>query len=438
VTATRAGAGVLAGSDRARRDAVSLLTFYLLLLMAIPASLVVGSLGQAGSPAALFGILLLACYLTARLHPAGGIDTGRQPVRAAVMLFACAITAAYVSASRAAMAAAMVSGADRGMLLLAGWLGVALLAGDGIDEADRLHVLLRRIVLGVTAMAVMGIAEFGTGVNLSQYISVPGLTVHVQASDLMNRDGLSRVMATASQPLELAAVLLMSLPLAVHQARFAPAGKLRRRWLQVAVIAAAIPLTVSRSAILALAVMCAVLLPTWPRRDRRLASVALLAAPVAAWLAVPGFLAGFGTALGQLGADQSTKSRTSAISSAMPFIAHHPWLGQGFQTFFPQSYFFVDDQYVTSLIETGIIGTAALAALFAVGWLTARRARAAAADARARDLAQSLAAAIAAAAVSFASFDALSFSIASGLFFLLLGCAGATWRLAGARRAAPR
>jgi hypothetical protein len=31
--------------------------------------------------------------------------------------------------------------------------------------------------------------------------------------------------------------------------------------------------------------------------------------------------------------------------------------------------------------------------------------------------------------VCFASFDALSFSVAAGLFFLLLGCVGAAWRL---------
>jgi hypothetical protein len=48
-----------------------------------------------------------------------------------------------------------------------------------------------------------------------------------------------------------------------------------------------------------------------------------------------------------------------------------------------------------------------------------------------RDLMQSLAAAVAAAAVSFATFDALSFGIASGLTFLVLGCVGAAWRLAG-------
>ena len=43
---------------------------------------------------------------------------------------------------------------------------------------------------------------------------------------------------------------------------------------------------------------------------------------------------------------------------------------------------------------------------------------------------------IAVGAVCFASFDALSFSIAAGLFFLLLGCVGAAWRLGRAQQPA--
>jgi O-antigen ligase len=411
-------------------DAVTLLTWYLVLLMAIPPYLVVGSLGAAGAPAALFAVALLCWYLMARRHPAFRLDARPQPVRVAAILFGCSIIAAYVSANRGTLPAPQGSGADRGLILLAGWLGVLLLAADGIDRADRLSAMLRRIVTGATAMAVLGITEFFTGLEPSKYIFVPGLTMHTQVTDLADRAGLVRVNGTAAHPLEFAAVLAMSLPLAIHQARFAPAGRRKRRWLQVAVIAAAMPLTVSRSAIFGLAVVSAVLIPTWPKRDRRRAYAVLLAAPLLVWLAKPGILTGFGSLFGQLGTDQSSISRTGAFSAAVPYIAHHPWFGQGFQTFFPQTYFFIDDQYLTSLIETGIAGAIALAALFATGWFTARSARLATADAQTRDLGQCLAAAVAAAALSFASFDALAFSIASGLCFLLLGCVGAAWRLA--------
>jgi O-antigen ligase len=425
---------LLAGARRGS-DAVTLLTCYLLLLMAIPSSLVVGSFGAAGQPAALFAAVLLFWYLIARQHPALGVDRGPQPIRVGAVLFGCAIIAAYVSANRTAMGSLQSNGADRGLILASGWLAVVLLAADGIDRSDRLAVLLRRIVFGATALAVLGAIEFFTGVVLTNYISIPGLAVHEQVTDLMSRAGLVRAIGTAGQPLEFAAVLTMSLPIAIHQARYAPASLRRRRWLQVALIAGAIPMSVSRSAILGLIVVAIVLCPTLPRRERRRAYLILLASPFIVWLAEPALLTGFGTLFSQLGTDSSSTSRAQALSAAGSLIAQHPWFGQGFQTFFPQAYFFVDDQYVTTLIETGVVGLLALLALFGTGWCTARGVRRVATDAQTRDLAQALAASIAATVIFFATFDVLSFSIAPGLLFLLLGCIGATRRLATARAA---
>jgi polysaccharide biosynthesis protein PslJ len=394
-------------------DAVTLLSCYLLLLMAIPSSLVVGSFGAAGQPAALFAAALLCWYLLGRQHPGFSLDAGPQPVRRSAIWFGCAVIASYVSANRMGMSALESNGADRGLISLAGWLGVLLLAVDGIGRADRLAVLFRRIVLGATVMAVLGMIEFFTGIVLTNYISIPGLALHDQVTDLMTRAGLVRANATAAQPLEFAAVMAMSLPLAVHQARFAAGGLRLRRWLQVALIAGAIPMAVSRSAILGLVVIAVVLVP-WP---------------VLVWLIRPGILAGFGAIFSQLGSDTSSTSRTGALTSAVPIIAQHPWLGQGLSTFFPQSFFFVDDQYLTSLIETGVIGLLAVLALFATGLFAARSARRHCADPAARDLAQCLTAVVVVAALAFATFDVLSFSIASGLYFLLLGCTGAAWRL---------
>ncbi|MGH3188255.1 MAG: O-antigen ligase family protein [Streptosporangiaceae bacterium] len=414
-----------------RIDAVTLLSCYAFLLMAIPSSLVVGSFGAAGAPAVLLAVAILCWYLVARQHPGLGLDQGRQPVRVAATIFACVVVAAYVSAARHAVPAAQQSGADRGLIVLAGWIGVLALAADGIDRADRLSALLRRIVILATAMAALGVIEFCTGVDLTKYIVVPGLSVHEQLTDLVSREGLPRVTATASQPLEFSAVLAMSLPIAIHQARFAPAALRVRRWLQVALIAVVMPMTGSRSAFFGLAVICIVLFPTWHRSDRRRAYLAGLATPALAWLVKPSLVSSFTALFGELGTDQSSLSRADAYSEAVPYLTAHPWLGQGFQTFFPQTYFFVDNQYLTSLLETGVFGLLALVACFATGWFTARNARARAADAQTRDLGQCLAASVAAAAVCFASFDALTFSIAAGLFFLLLGCVGAAWRLAG-------
>jgi O-antigen ligase len=417
-----------------RTKAVTLLTFYLFLLMAIPSSLVVGPLGGAGAPADLFAAILLCWYLIAWQHPLLPLDGERQPVRVATILFACATVAAYVSANRVPMAMLEENGADRGLIMLAGWMGVVLLAADGIDREERLRTLLRRLVIGATAMAAVGIVEFCTGLSFAEYIIIPGLTVHTQVTGLLSVVGLARATATASQPLELAAVLAISLPLAIHQARFAPPARRFRNWMQVGIIATAMAMTVSRSAILVFAVIALVLFPTWAKRYRNRAYRAVLGALVVAWLAAPSILGSFGDLIDHFGTDTSITSRTAAYSSAISLIAEHPWLGQGFQTFFPQNYFFVDNQYLTSMIETGFAGALSLLALFATGWFVVRSARRTSCDPRTCDLLQCLAASVAAAAVSFATFDALSFVIAPGLTFLLLGCAGAAWRLTRAQQ----
>jgi O-antigen ligase len=424
------------GRPPRRIDAVTLLSCYACLLMLIPSSLVVGSFGAAGAPAAILAVAILCWYLAARLHPGLGLDRGRQPVRVAATIFAGVVVAAYISASRHALPTSQQNGADRGLLVLAGWVGVLTLAADGIGRADRLRTLLRRIVMFATALAAVGVIEFSTGVDLTNYIMIPGLSVHQQVTDLISRNGLVRVTATTSQPLEFSAVLVMSLPIAVHQARFAPAALRVRRWLQVALITAVVPMTGSRSAFIGLAVICIVLLPTWRRSERHRVYAAVLAVPAFAWLVKPRLVNSFITLFAGLGSDQSSLSRANAYSEAVPHIAAHPWLGQGFQTFFPQTYFFVDNQYLTSLIETGLLGLLALVACFATGFFTAWSVRTTATDARTRDLGQCLAVSIVAGAICFASFDALSFSIAAGLFFLLLGCVGAAWRLGRAQQLA--
>jgi polysaccharide biosynthesis protein PslJ len=425
-----AGRGSTGVGALRRPDATALLSLYLFLLAAIPSSLVFAPLGAAGGPATLLAVAFMIMYLLMRLHPAFNIDRGRQPVRVAGLFFLCSIVAAYASANLFYLPKTEESGADRGFISAVGWLAVLLVAVDGIDRLDRLKILLNRVSTAATGLALIGIAQFFTGVNYTKYIVIPGLTAVQAPTDLIVRGGFNRAVATTAQPLEFAAVMVITFPLALHQARFAPAEARSAKWLKVLVIGAAIPMTVSRTALVGLLVAAVVLLPTWPRRHRRYAYAILLAVIAALFVGVPKLLSTFGTLLGQIFAgSSSTDSRTSAIGQSLPYIAQHPWFGRGFGTFQPQVYFFTDDQYLNSLITVGAVGLCCLMALFVTGWLLARSLRRRSADAEVRDLAQGLAAAVAVAAVCFGTFDVLSFASAAGLTFLIIGCTGAAWRL---------
>jgi polysaccharide biosynthesis protein PslJ len=422
------------GDRRKQTTPVGVLTLYLFLLMAIPAELVFGPLGAAGRPATIFALLVFVMYLGLWLRPSSFLDRGRQPIRLAAVLFTCVMVASYASANRHLLPVLEKNQADRGIIYLLGWLGILLLAADGIPSISALQTVLRRQVFGITAVALLGIVEFLSGINATNYIRLPGLVASAPVTDLMLRGGLSRVYSTTSQPIEFGAVVVITIPLALHQARYASPDKRLSRWLQVAALVIAAPLSVSRSAILALIVVAIVILPTWARKERWITYIYMSTALAAFLVLVPSLVTTLANLIVNISSDPSAQSRTRAIAMSWSYISQHPWLGHGFSTFLPQTYFFVDDQYVTSAIETGFVGLLALILLFLAGWAIARSARRRAVDAEGRHLAQCLAASVAAAAISFSDYDAFAFTIASGLTFLLLGCCGAYWRLASGVR----
>ena len=412
-----------------RRDSVTLLTIFLFFLIAIPSRLVFAPLGGAGSPSTIVGLVFFVWYLLNWLHPSSTIDRGQQPMRRAAILFFSVILASYVSATRHALNVTELNGVDRGLVQIFAWLGILLLAADGIDSIDRLKTLFRRLVFGATAMAVLGIVQFFAGLNAAQYIVIPGLSSLMPYTDIQERDAFHRPSATAIHPIEFGFVLSVILPIAIHQARYAPPGLRLRRWTQVGLMALTLPMTVSRSAILGLAVILIVILPIWPRRDRWVAYVVTIFGIGVLFVTVHGLLGTIRNLFLAVGSDTSTTSRTVAFAHAAPLVAAHPWFGQGFGSFLPLTYFYTDNQYLNSLIEVGFVGLAALLVLFGTGWVLARSARRATADSELRHLAQCLAASVAVMAVTYATFDALYFPMAAAVTFLVLGCVGAFWRL---------
>jgi hypothetical protein len=412
-----------------RTDAVTLLSISLFLLMAIPSPLAFSPLGGAGSPDILFGVVLLVAYLTTLAAPHLALSRGRQPIRTAGVVLTCAVLCSYISANRRVLPSLEANAADRGVIIILGWLGVLLVAADGIPSMDRLRTMLGRITVGGTGLSILAIVQFFTGLNPANYIQIPGLSASSSYTSLLVRNDINRPSATAIDPIELACVLAICLPIALHRARYAPPDQRFRRWLQVALIGLAIPMTVSRTGIIAIVVVALVMLPVWPKRDRRLAYLFGGIGALAVYVTARGLTGELLSLFGQVGSDTSSASRTSAFSSAVPFINQHPWLGRGFGTFLPATYFFTDDQYLLSFIEIGAIGVLCLLGLFVTGWMTARNARRRSVNPQTRDLAQSMAAAVAVPMVAFVTFDAFSFPMAAGLTFLMLGCVGALWRL---------
>jgi O-antigen ligase len=418
-----------------QRDAGGLLTIFLVLQFVIPAALVIRPL-QA-SPAEVVGLLLLLWWALARLVPTLGVRRGFQPARLAIGVFGAAILASYISAALGALPGDQLRAADRGLLDVLSWAGIVVVSADMLHSVRSVERVLRRLVVLTTALACVGILQFATGVDIAGLFHFPGLTANGAIAHIGLRSTFRRVQGTASHPIEFGMVLAIVLPLALHFALTA----YRRKWIWwvcVAAIGVALPMSVSRSAILGMLVAVLVLAFAWPVRLRLQAAAITPLLLSALRFVIPGLLGTLTSLFANASSDPSVQHRTEDYKLVGVFIARAPWFGRGFGTFIPQDFFFIDNQYLGQLVETGYVGLASLILVFVIGFGAARGFRRRSLDPADRHLGQALAASVLAAALGFATFDGLAFSMMDGVLFLIIGCSGACWRLTAPPVAAPR
>ncbi len=413
---------------RRSKDALGALTVYLVVLFGIPAQLVFGPLGASGSPATIMGLGFLFWWLAARFVPSLGVARGFSPVRVAIGFLVVSTLASYAFSALHPLPGDQRSGADLGLLAILSFSGVALVANDMLARLETIETLLRRLVIAAAILAGLGVLQFVTGFDIAALIKIPGLQANHTLHLIGERSNFRRVAGTASHPIEMGVVLAAILPLALHYAAYTKVH--RRRWqLCTVVIGIAIPMTLSRSAILGTIVGFLFLFFTWPGTRRAFALLITPVFVVLMRLAIPGLVGTISSMFTNLGNDDSIKGRTDDYAVVGQFIQRSPWLGRGLGTFVPKDFFFLDNQYLGSIIETGYVGLAALLTFFLVPYFAARGARRHLVTLGDRDLAQSLAASALVVGVSFATFDGLGFAMVDGVIFLMVGCIGALWRV---------
>jgi O-antigen ligase len=397
---------------------------YILALMLIPANLTIAALGSVGTPALLLGVIALVAWLGGQMNRSYTTLSSPQPIRRVMFLMTITVLASYIAATVRPIAGTELSGADRGLLLIASWLGIVLLTADGFNGIRSLEGTLRVLVYTGGTVAVLGLLQFLTGQALIDFIQIPGLTPHTALLSVNNRAGYNRVAGTATHPIEFGVVLSMILPLALH---LAFADKHRAwlvRWFPVIAIAFAIPISVSRSALVASAVALLVLIPTWPASRRRFSYLAIAGLFAVVYVTIPGMLGALSRLFTGIGDDSSAASRTDSYQIAWDFIVRSPLFGRGLLTFLPE-YRILDNQYLGLLIEVGLVGTIAFLALLVTAIVAAVKVRRSSTDPNIRSIAISLTALLAAGACGFATFDAFGFPQVSDLLFLAVGLIGA-------------
>jgi O-antigen ligase len=422
---------------RQRADGATLVCAYLLALLAVPARLVLSFVPMTLPPALVIALLLGVLWLSAQMVDSLGMGKGRSALRTAVAIYLAMHLATYAVATRRWLPTDELTVADSSMVRIVATISVAIFACDAIRTRERLDRVLK-LVLGCAGMiAFVGLVQFGLGVDLASYVGVPGLRVQENAYSAMeSRSIFRRPTGTTNHPIEYGLVCAMAVPLGVHyvfRARDEGTPALRW-WLCVALVGLGALTSLSRTAILGLAVSGIVLVATLPR-PRKL-TVALLGGGffVGASLVVPGL---FGTLRGMFANiedDPSVKARTSDYDAAAAQIDLNPLLGRGFGTFLPNKYAILDNQFLLTLIENGYLGLFALVGMLLAACYATVRTRVVSRDENLRGLAGCLLAAVLLGGIASATFDLLSFGVATGMVFTMIGLSGAVLRIAMAER----
>jgi len=409
-------------------DQVTVLIGIIAVILLLPARLRIAPLGSAGTLSSLAGSAAFALWAWSRLWGLSWLATGRQPLRIALLLFAASVLASDIAMGFRPHDAMESRGADRGLIMLMASAGVALLAADSIPSMARLRGVIRAIVVCGAGLSALGIVQFMLGVDVPGLLKLPGFEL-VTYDESLDRAGFSRIVSTTSHPIELSVVLGMLLPLALHVAFTAGADERRKWWFCAGAISFAAPLTVSRTAVVALFVAFVVILPGFDKRQRKLILIAGAVGIVAMRFIVPGLVGTLRALIFNYGGDPSIATRKSDYDYVATFVAERPLFGRGWGTFLPERYTFLDNQLLGGLIEIGVVGVVLLIGVHVTGIAQAVVVRRRSTDPEVRSLALCLIAPIAVSLVTWMTYDAMAFPTGRTLTFLCIGCVAALWRL---------
>lgn len=418
------------GGGHLRVDVTTFLTVWLVFLFGVSARQVVPGFGAIGSPALLLLIPAGFWWFGARFLPTMHIDRQPSVLRRVLLLHLWYLLLTFALARTRHLTELESSGSTRAALLFVGLISLALLISDGVTSTERLRTLLRRTVWGAAFLAAIGILQFFTGDPWR--LMLPGLTWNGDAlGGIETRSIFNRPLGTTLHPIEFSVVTAAILPIGFYLCGSTPAGRTRQRLIaSVALIGLAMPLSLSRSGIVALAVVLLVMSLGWSWRQRLNAFIVGAASIPLLWLLVPGLVGTIRAMFSWFDEDPSIQSRRDRIPRIVLQFRENPWFGLGNGTWSIDDYFLLDNEFYRSALELGAFGLITTFAVICTGVALAIGVRY---QAGAQDddvaMGQALAAAICGIALSVFTFDAFHYRILTGLLYLCIGAAGALHRL---------
>jgi len=301
------------------------------------------------------------------------------------------------------------------------------------------------LVVGLGCVAALGaVWEYRTGFNpfyewggkfFPGGLDLPSVATEKDAT------GRIPVLGPTIHPLAAAQLIAMVVPFAIVGGMYAETKQRKVFYfLGTLILLAGVFATQRKTGPLVLAAGILTLVAYKPREMLRMApaGVALL---LAVPLIAPSALGSVRDQLkpGAATSTLSTRDRTSDYEAIGPEVLNHPAIGRGWQTYDPERYRVLDNEYLSILVGNGWLGVGAFVLVLIAGFAVCTRAIRTDDPARAPP-ALATAGAVAMMAVASATFDTIAFAVVpyTLCFFLGLAAACAPPRPDGLARVAAR
>lgn len=418
-------------ADAARGDGPWVLIIFATFFgLTIPTALVmVGPLQSNGWPPRLMLFVAAAGVLVGWLVRGAAGRAKASPALVGTFLLLGASLVAFFAGGMRALVPEESAGAVRALLVMVP-LAVVGAAVAQTATSRQINLMMQVIVVAAAISALVAVAQYVKPFDLASLIRMPGTVARADLSGTGSRGDFRRVIGAAAHPIEFSVITGSVLPIAIHLARFTR-DSLRRAalWGIVGVLALALPMAVSRSGVLALAIALPIYAVVLNTRQRLTLAILAVAGAAVLRAAIPGLLGTVTSIFARVSTDPSISGRTQDYAVVGRMFASSPILGQGLGTFRPQVYFFLDNAYLLAAVEGGLLLVSVVVVFFVLGIASARGAAMRAPDLEQRSRSQALVASITAIGFSGLFFDLFSFGQVTLLAFMLVGLAGASWRL---------
>jgi O-Antigen ligase len=417
-------------------DAVPLLRAFALAVMLVPSNTVISAIGAPGYPGSLIGVFVFGVYSASVLFGIHNPTRTKHPIQWVVLLLWLSVLASYVLMDRAALTSEQLLNSDRLLIKIAIVSGVALTAAEWLNSLDDVRRVIRALCWGGAVCGFIAAVQYTFSYDLAQFArDLPGFTLNQDNPFILSRGSLNRATGTAVTPIELGVVAGMLLPLAVWLGLHDLERRTIKRWAPAMLIAMAAATSVSRSGILAIAAAFGVMVLLMPPIPKATALCAVPFAVGGAFMTAHGLIGTLASFFSAGSSDSSIQYRTHDYPLAESVWQKAPIFGHGGGTWIPANELNIfDNQYLNTSVELGLVGLIALLAFLLVPGITALVARKRSTDPELRLLCAALAGAGLAAAGCSATFDSLAFPMFLNVYALVIGLAGACWRLSATER----